>query len=120
MTKTRAAFARGLPEPFFYACGINLPHVPWFVPAEYMEMFAPDRIALPAVLEGDDQDLPVLGRKTFNRMKGPDRALKDQKLVRQAVDVQQGDVLGISKRSKPGFQFDTRKTNFAKLKAARP
>lgn len=37
--------------------------------------------------------------------------------VRQAVDVQQGDVLGISKRSKPGFQLDTKKTNFAKVQA---
>lgn len=39
--------------------------------------------------------------------------------VRQAVDVQQGDVLGISKRSKPSFQLGTKKTNFAKLKAGK-
>lgn len=82
---TRAAFARGLREPFFFACGINLPHVPWFVPAKYMEMFSPDRVTLPAVLDGDDQDLPLLGKKAFNRMKVPNKALHDQKLVRQAV-----------------------------------
>lgn len=40
--------------------------------------------------------------------------------VRQAVDVQQGDVLGISKRSKPSFAIGTKKTNFAKLKAGKP
>lgn len=39
--------------------------------------------------------------------------------VRKAVDMQQGDVLGISKRSKPGYLLDGKKTNFAKLKAAR-
>lgn len=39
--------------------------------------------------------------------------------VRQAVDVQQGDVLGISKRSKPSFVVGPKKTNFAKLKAGK-
>lgn len=82
---TRAALARGLPEPFFFACGINLPHVPWFVPASYMELFAPERITLPGVLPGDENDLPALGKKLFNRMRVPNKALHDQGLVRQAV-----------------------------------
>lgn len=85
IAQTRAAFARGLREPFFFACGINLPHVPWFVPAKYMEEFAPDRITLPQVLEGDEDDLPALGKKAFNRMRIPNKALHDQKLVREAV-----------------------------------
>jgi hypothetical protein len=40
--------------------------------------------------------------------------------VRKAIDVQQGDVLGISKRSKPGYPIDGKKTNFAKLRATKP
>ncbi len=40
--------------------------------------------------------------------------------VRQAVDVQQGDVLGISRRSKPSFVLGPKKTNFAKLRAGKP
>lgn len=43
-----------------------------------------------------------------------------KEFMRKAVDVQQGDVLGISKRSKLSFALDGKKTNFAKLKAGKP
>jgi arylsulfatase A-like enzyme len=45
-------------RPFFLACGIYRPHVPWYVPRKYFEMFPIDTVELPEVLENDISDLP--------------------------------------------------------------
>ena len=34
--------------PFFLACGIYRPHLPWYVPREYFEEFPVERVQLPA------------------------------------------------------------------------
>ncbi|MBC8873713.1 MAG: hypothetical protein H8E44_30105 [Planctomycetes bacterium] len=44
----------GQAKPFFLACGIYRPHVPWFVPRKFFDMFPPDRIQLPPS-KADDQ-----------------------------------------------------------------
>jgi arylsulfatase A-like enzyme len=44
--------------PFFLACGIYLPHLPWYAPQEYFDKFPPADIARPEVKEGDADDLP--------------------------------------------------------------
>ena len=44
-------------KPFFLACGIYRPHVPWYVPRKYFEMFPIDTIELPKVLKNDLDDL---------------------------------------------------------------
>lgn len=49
-------------KPFFLACGINKPHLPWYVPRGYFDMYPPDKIALPRVKEDDLEDVPPLGR----------------------------------------------------------
>jgi len=54
--------ARGSDEPFFLACGIYLPHPPWYVPEEYFEALPLDQIVLPETYEGDLDDLPRVGR----------------------------------------------------------
>ncbi len=50
------------PEPFFLSVGFFRPHLPWFVPKEYFEPFPPDRVALPAVREGDLWDISVFAK----------------------------------------------------------
>ncbi len=50
-------------KPFFLACGIYRPHLPWYVPQRYYEMFPLDSIQLPKVLENDTSDLGVFARK---------------------------------------------------------
>lgn len=50
-------------KPFFLACGIHKPHMPWYVPQKYYDMFPLESIVLPKVLEGDLDDVPSAGYK---------------------------------------------------------
>jgi arylsulfatase A-like enzyme len=48
-------------KPFFLACGIFRPHMPWQVPRDYYEMYPLESIQLPEVPSDDLDDLPVAG-----------------------------------------------------------
>lgn len=48
-------------EPFFLACGIFRPHLPWFVPKRYLDRFPLDSIELPPSFVDDLRDVPELG-----------------------------------------------------------
>lgn len=48
-------------KPFFLACGIYRPHMPWQVPRKYYDMYPLDQIQLPKVLESDLKDIPAAG-----------------------------------------------------------
>jgi arylsulfatase A-like enzyme len=50
-------------EPLFLACGIYRPHLPWYVPRKYFDLFPLDRIELPAVKADDLDDVPPIGVK---------------------------------------------------------
>lgn len=50
-------------RPFFLACGIFRPHMPWQVPRKYYDMYPLDDIQLPKVLETDLDDVPPAGRR---------------------------------------------------------
>jgi len=50
-------------KPFFLACGIFRPHMPWQVPKKYYDMYPVDKISMPKVLETDLEDLPSAGRR---------------------------------------------------------
>lgn len=54
-------------KPFFLACGIYRPHLPWYVPQEFFDQFPLDAVQLPALLEDDLADLPEMGQKTAHR-----------------------------------------------------
>ncbi len=60
-------------RPFFLACGIYRPHLPWYVPRKYFDMHPLPKIVLPKVNERDLDDIPPVGRK-FARP-GGDHAL---------------------------------------------
>jgi len=49
-------------KPFFLGVGIYRPHIPLFVPKKYYDMFPPDKVQLPKVLENDLDDLSQVGK----------------------------------------------------------
>ena len=48
-------------KPFFFACGLHKPHMPWSVPKKYYDLYPLDKIELPKVLENDLDDVPPAG-----------------------------------------------------------
>ncbi|QDT29764.1 sulfatase [Gimesia panareensis] len=48
-------------KPFFLACGIYRPHMPWQVPRKYYDMYPLDKIHIPEVPEHDLDDIPPAG-----------------------------------------------------------
>lgn len=50
-------------KPFFIACGFFKPHLPWFAPKKYFDMYPLDKITLPTINTNDLDDIPAFGRK---------------------------------------------------------
>jgi arylsulfatase A-like enzyme len=50
-------------KPFFLACGIYLPHAPWYAPQKYFDKFPLGEIEMPTVKSDDLDDIPVVGQR---------------------------------------------------------
>jgi len=50
-------------KPFFLACGFYRPHLPWYVPQKYFDLYPAETITLPNVKEDDLDDISEAGRK---------------------------------------------------------
>lgn len=50
-------------RPFFLACGFSRPHLPWYVPQKYFDMYPLDQIVKPLVKEDDLEDVPPVGQR---------------------------------------------------------
>jgi len=53
-------------KPLFLGVGIFRPHLPWYVPGKYFDMFPADKVALPKVQKNDLDDVPEIGRRIAN------------------------------------------------------
>lgn len=53
--------ARKHERPFFLAAGLHKPHMPWFIPRKYFDMYPLDKIELPPVRDSDLEDVPRAG-----------------------------------------------------------
>ena len=49
-------------KPFFIACGLFHPHMPWYVPKKYFDMYPLDGLVLPPLKEDDLDDIPQQGQ----------------------------------------------------------
>jgi len=79
-------------RPFFLGCGFFRPHLPWYVPPKYFDMYPPGKVTLPNINENDLDDVPPIGKK----MARPERDHKnviEHKQWRKAV---QGYLASIS------------------------
>jgi len=54
-------------KPFFLACGIYRPHLPWYVPQQYFDRFRLEDIQLPKTMEGDTADLGNVAKEIIIR-----------------------------------------------------
>jgi arylsulfatase A-like enzyme len=54
-------------RPFFLACGIYRPHVPWYVPQKYFDLFPLESVQLPQILENDLDDVGERAREIAYR-----------------------------------------------------
>jgi arylsulfatase A-like enzyme len=59
----RGQLRRKHDKPFFLACGIYRPHLPWYVPKQYFEKFPIENIQLPKLIENDTADLGEYAKK---------------------------------------------------------
>lgn len=50
-------------QPFFLACGFFRPHLPWYVPGKYFDLYPLDSIVLPKVKPDDLEDVPEFARR---------------------------------------------------------
>ena len=71
-------------QPFFLACGIFRPHLPFYVPAEYFDPWRLADIRLPTLLTNDTDDLPPAAHERLNFY--PDhQSVIDQKQWQRAI-----------------------------------
>ncbi len=60
---------RNFDKPFFMACGFFRPHLPFYVPQKYFDMFKLEDIVLPETKENDLDDVPEQGKKMSGGLK---------------------------------------------------
>lgn len=57
----RVCLAQQQNKPFFLACGLHKPHLPWIVPQKYFDLYPLDSIALPPVKPDELEGVPPPG-----------------------------------------------------------
>lgn len=72
-------------KPFFLACGIYRPHLPWYVPEKYFNMFPLDSVKLPEILEGDLDDVSDRVKDIASRAGNYHKHVTEAGLWREAV-----------------------------------
>jgi arylsulfatase A-like enzyme len=87
-TKTAAWAAKQLAakhdKPLFLATGIFRPHLPWYVPKKYFDLYPLDSLTLPVAKEDDLNDVPAQGKK-FARPEGDHRRVTQAGKWKEAV-----------------------------------
>ena len=72
-------------KPFFLACGLFRPHLPWYAPADYFRLYPIDRVQLPDAPEDDLDDVPDAGREFSKARRSDFRRIRHSNKWREAV-----------------------------------
>lgn len=75
-------------KPFFLACGIFRPHLPWFLPQKYFDKFPLESIQLPDIDENDLDDIPRIGQHMSGGLDPENDYLRIKKYKKQKEAVQ--------------------------------
>ncbi|MEZ5386672.1 MAG: sulfatase [Prosthecobacter sp.] len=96
-------------RPFFLACGIFRPHLPWYVPQSYFDLYPVDEIVLPEVKADDLDDVPEAGkelakagRQDFEKIRASDKWKEAVRAYLASItfaDAQIGRVLAVLEQS---------------------
>lgn len=71
--------------PFFLACGVFRPHLPWYVPQEFFDMYELEEVVLPEILPDDLGDVPEGGVAFAHARKSDFETIKTADRWREAV-----------------------------------
>ena len=72
-------------SPFFLACGLFRPHLPWYVPQQFFDRYPLDGIVLPKVRTDDLNDIPAQGQKFAGARRGDFETIKQADRWKHAV-----------------------------------
>ena len=72
-------------KPFFMAAGIYRPHLPWYVPQKYFDVYPLDQVELPQVKEDDLEDVPPAGRRMAQARRADFELIKKTGKYKEAV-----------------------------------
>ncbi len=75
---------RPSPKPLFLAVGIVKPHLPWYAPKKYFDLYPKEKLTLPSVPDDDLADIPPIGLRMANP-EGDHRAVVASGQWRDAV-----------------------------------
>ncbi|MCM8530681.1 MAG: sulfatase [Lentisphaeraceae bacterium] len=105
-----AALNKEHDKPFFIVCGTFNPHMAWFVPQKYYDMFPLDEIKVPKLNPNDFDDIPPLADEIVSGKRKFTQSVLNAGLHKQAVqaylattayvDAQHGRVLDTLEKSK--------------------
>ncbi len=71
-------------QPLFLGCGLFRPHLPWYVPAKYFDLFPLNSIILPKVLPNDLDDVPPIAVQ-FAKPRGDHAGITGHNKWKEAV-----------------------------------
>jgi arylsulfatase A-like enzyme len=72
-------------QPLLLACGLFRPHLPWYVPQKFFDLYALDEIRLPHVLDDDLDDIPTEGRKLAKARRSDFETIRDAGRWKHAI-----------------------------------
>ncbi|MEM7600488.1 MAG: sulfatase [Verrucomicrobiota bacterium] len=80
-----AALNQDHSKPFFIVCGTFNPHMAWFVPQKYYDLFPLDEVEVPALNPDDFDDIPPLADGVVGKKRNFTNAVLEAGLHKSAV-----------------------------------